>query len=73
MTVAPEVLQWARETLRGINVLTGHGRGRQGGGTIDAADFPPDVAEFVYGIERQLIGFLEAHKTTDPEKWVSDE
>jgi hypothetical protein len=67
-TPPPEVLQWARETLRGIGLLTGAGRGYPSSGR--RADLDPEVASFLYGIEAELARFLEDHKTTDPSAWV---
>jgi hypothetical protein len=67
VTIAPELLQWARETLPGISVLTGHGKGRLGGAK---ADLDPEVVAMLYRIEAELVRFLEANKTTDSGKWV---
>lgn len=63
MAAPPEVLQWARETLHGITAL--ENKARWGGLQVDS-----DTFDLLSRIEAELIKFLDAHKTTDPVKWV---
>jgi hypothetical protein len=62
----PEVLQWARTTLQGITAL--ENKARWHGLEVDS-----EMIAMFGRIERELIAFLETHKTTDPAKWVSSD
>ena len=66
MTAPPEILQWARSALNGLTSI--ESKARWHGLEVD-----PEVWNALGKIEQDLIAFLEAHKTTDPAKWVSSE
>jgi hypothetical protein len=61
--MAPEVLHWARSTLRGITDLRGKARRRE----IEMDD---EVSALLLGVERKLVELLDRNQSTDPEKWV---
>jgi hypothetical protein len=66
MEAPPEVLQWARTTLRGISAI--EEKAQWHGLKVD-----PEVMAALHKIERQVIEFLDTYKSTDPAKWVSPE
>ena len=64
MTAPPEVLQWARAALNGLTSLEYKAR-------FEGLEVSSEVWKPLMKIERELVEFLEAHKTADPTKWVS--
>ena len=63
MAPAPEILQWARETLRGITTL--RGKARRGEMEMSADD-----TERILRIQRELLHITREGTSTDPTTWV---